>query len=1187
MNAPHDVVANALSGDAVLFLGQNGLMGSADVDPVREAFSRRHGEDLYTFWLASTKPLVERANQVRDAGQAVIPPPPAQHVLDFPWRCVITTAIDSSPVSALGNRRLVTQITTAHFSDDTSDGSLRLLRLFGTVDRAEVPDLPPRDVRDLRSRREVAKSILGHLPHLVTPSGSFLVAGWSPIHDWLRPRDLAGCLSRFAAGQVLVFGLSSEEKTALGDDADFASLLDDRVVVLVEESLVEIHTELEAAGRLPQRSLRAQDPEHIIYRVIRGREPPSSVDARASEDLVDVPFGRLEWQNLTAHLMIPDDIDVTGPLPQELSGQYQAFRDFISKPASSSTLRVVRHLAMRRPVLGQIVARCRALCAASSPQETVLILRGQSGSGKSVLLCQLAVELRELGLPIVYAPSSPVRPDRNQIDLFCQHVEVRTDAPVFLLYDGLRDSGEYFDLAEYFASRGRKCVVVGTSYTFQATQRKRARPERSASASGAHGSRRPLIGLRAAYMDVPIELSDEETSGLFDHLSRFVEVSTVPLRSLARLGINHFFAAIYRALPDARGPLEEQFLRECLSGADYMERTIEVLQADRKQAEGHMGALQQALRAALGQRLDELMKRTIQQETSEASASRAEIEAMSATSRSLFDTVMFASWLGLQVPQSIALRLLCDDFRIYRGTFTAGLLAERESSPGVYSLSARNTVEAEIWVKKYLVTGDEKTRILRLIAGTLNSQEVVEDYAPELVFLIEMLRALGPEGPSDRRTPELYANLADVVSRLRQQHGEVSARLLLMESHAAREWVRARQAQLKREDDVSDALSQFMDRLKEAEIGLRKAYERVYSGAAPIPRGAARRLLATLETERACVIGTEMGSLNRCLPRERFVSRDVQGMADRWVEEAGQAWMQSLRWDESNRMAIDSACWIIEERFTTTFVDKMAELGWLATWSEMIDRYHSLDLSTEQADRRDEKEAKFAKRLGDQDRFEKALGRIEARGSSAAHALLARFIAEEKGPAPACAYLELHAGDTLLTDQRLLPRYARLWWWQETDEQRFFPRERMLLRFDRARWRRLLELVEAWLSFEPEHSSLLFLKACALVHLGQVETGVQVLRALDRLGQGGYRQSKSLVIRTDDEGQPVPYNAVFQGKTKGSTHLAWCDALRQNVEFFPVEHGKPDIRAGSSIGPFYLSLRYRGLFAEPTRRLKR
>jgi hypothetical protein len=85
------------------------------------------------------------------------------------------------------------------------------------VDRNEFIELPPNDARDLRGRREIAKSMLAHLPELVTPSGSLLLTGWSPSGDWLRPRDLAGCLNHFAQQQVLLFGLSEAEIATLHD----------------------------------------------------------------------------------------------------------------------------------------------------------------------------------------------------------------------------------------------------------------------------------------------------------------------------------------------------------------------------------------------------------------------------------------------------------------------------------------------------------------------------------------------------------------------------------------------------------------------------------------------------------------------------------------------------------------------------------------------------------------------------------------------------------------------------------------------------------------------------------------------------------------------------------------------------------------------------------------------------------
>jgi hypothetical protein len=83
------------------------------------------------------------------------------------------------------NRRLVNQITGTDFSAAAVTTSLRLVRLFGTVDRGQISELPPADARDLRVRRALALDLLRKIPSLVSADGTLFIDGWLPGRDWL------------------------------------------------------------------------------------------------------------------------------------------------------------------------------------------------------------------------------------------------------------------------------------------------------------------------------------------------------------------------------------------------------------------------------------------------------------------------------------------------------------------------------------------------------------------------------------------------------------------------------------------------------------------------------------------------------------------------------------------------------------------------------------------------------------------------------------------------------------------------------------------------------------------------------------------------------------------------------------------------------------------------------------------
>jgi hypothetical protein len=281
-------------------------------------------------------------------------------------------------------------------------------------------------------------------------------------------------------------------------------------------------------------------------------------------------------------------------------------------------------------------------------------------------------------------------------------------------------------------------------------------------------------------------------------------------------------------------------------------------------------------------------------------------------------------------------------------------------------------------------------------------------------------------------------------------------------------------------------------------------------------------------------------------------------------------------------------------------LEEEAEL--LADWEEAIDRYSQLALAPSQQNKRDTREMEFSKALGDIKRFEQIANRVASRGSYAAHTLKARYLEENDGVQIARRYLEencaahqylIKENPALISeDERegkraVLLLYIRYWWQTETDYKGYFDEERMCLALSQEKWEQLKLLMDNRLSLEgeSENGTALFLKACALMHLNQIEAATKIFDQLDRLNVGGYRRLRSLVLLCE-EGKPREFSSEFRGMRRGNRYYAWCDDLRANVAFNPKEYYPlTEMRTGMLISPFHLSMSFRGLFASHPKHL--
>jgi len=1165
----------------VLILGQHYLGRNSAENPF---FAAVHAaltgdKDPYGWWFDETKAVNERAKVLSAVEDAVIVREQAMHLLGLRWTAVFTSAIDSTTRRLLqvpGGREVHQIFRPA--SGRANPGSIPLFRLFGSVDRSASEELPPANgENELRRRRRMASSMLDYLSEIVAAGNAF-IEGWWAGFDWLRPRDLSQALVAFGKGQVFLFSTDDQVLTELERDEDLVELVESGVVTLLRPSLIDIVARLKETGRLRVHDERRDTDTQVFYPVVKKR--PIKRTVPSPEEINTAVFPQLEWRRLSSGKEIPTDLDPTKPLPDSSTARSEAFRSFAGGEIRWEWL---NHLAFHRPVFAELVDECCKVFETPNPEEHTIVVYGQSGSGKSVLLCLLALELRRMGLPVVFSGPSILPVSREHIEAFCEAISSVSSAPIFFINDGTRDDSEYFELSSYLASRARSCVVVGSSYPSQRVHAPRRRGS---------GSSSPTLHS----LLLPVKLSIAEGEAMLSHLAPFIGDGKNVENTLSRfLGqdISNFFAITYRLLPESRLRGRIGIVSEFTESSRKLQERLDKLASEPGKPD--VTALGFALQQALGDYLVNRIEETTEQGT------RGQTSEDASEARRLINAVMVVSQLGLQVPQSLALRLIGHNIPAYRNSVDGDILDVFEDREGVSMLQARHALEASIWVSERLGSLDEQFALVQQLAKQLSGSEISDDYSIELEFVVQVLRALGPQGQLRFRRPQLYMKIADLVAELRDLYGSVHPRLLLIEANAIREAVKNERLARSKSislDERRKILNEWIDRLKSAEKGLQSAQEIVLKPVGGSLSQSSRRMLSTLATERAGVIGFMIGSLRRALPPEVRQKPEWAKQADQWLEDARASWREALTYEDESP-AIDTACWIFAERHELGGLGIQKEAEIFADWSEAIDRYDEYDdLSPAQSDIRDQREGEFARRMGDIKRFGAVAERAAGRGSNAIHTLNARWLENDKSAAFARTYLEDNCDAAKFltasphinpeTDRTVLLLYCRLWWQSETGFDRYFPEERICLKFSRQHWEQLLHLCRARLSLEGEreHSAMLFLSACALFHLGSVEDGERVFDHLDRLGAGGIRRSRAVMLLADAKGNPRQLTAEFQGRRRGERFLAWCDDLRTNVPFNPLEFfGPGEIRTGQHIGPFHLSFRFRGPYAEPLRRL--
>lgn len=1119
-----DFIEQLCAGPGVVFLGQHHLALETGVDPLLAATARKYGSPSTTWagyqaLLASDFTAQAPASfaWLNDRSRELAIPAWLSAVSSHGWSAAVVTAVDSLWVDAFRQpwREIVPVYDESHRPAEPRDRtSLHCTVLFGCVRWPELTPIPLDDF-DKRARTQAAVGMLRRLPELLTPKGVLAIEGYS-ANDWLSPAEFAPVLAQLGPRQVHFFTTRDD----LRNHPDIRRLIDRGVAILHEESLAS--TLLQAAGQ---------------GRVLLG-EPPSLRDGGHPLRIngTDVTVPRDLWHRVSRHATVLDDATVEPPRPLTETGRYHAFREFIARSEGVPNWEgFLRGFAFERDAeraLGDLV---EAELASPRLQEQPVILHGPTGTGKTMALAHLALRLREASrIAVIYVPRSSLSPVANDLDALCEWAEAVANARTLVVWDGMTKVDDYYDLVRFFNSRGRKAVVIGSSYRLDASSSK-------------------------SLVEMPARLSKGEAKRFRLFMTEIDPEVAQRLPPGSALLSEAFLVSLYRLLPPSRAQLRSGVVLEVGAAESIIARR----EAEHEATITPITAMQRALLDA------GLLSEVEPLSTSVATISGEEVTGL----QRLTGLVMVPGQFGLKVPLELLMR--CVGRPGYQNFVDllrdSDVFQWYEDELGNIELGPRNALEAEVVVQARLGSALTEVAFVRRLIEELSGSAFGDGPNRDVHFVANLLQALDAQ-PRRTRYQPYFRDIAQSLRYCRVERGCNSPQLILQEAHLLREWA---------------VVAQQRNSAPDAEIA--EAFE----SAADV----ARQALDSIDGDRRSAqtrgnLLVELASALAGSARHHARVGNVDRARDLYRESSENSRIARAAIPDSYH-PLDVLAWStldLIEAGALSEVDKAEALAALVSAFQTVDVSSYPPASQVLLLRRQV-------RVGDEfDRFdlsEPAFRALQERGSAAGYVLRALRLAGARrstdwtrsNAAEALAYLERH-DPAIGDDARALELRLDLWWVARAGDP-LFARERVALPFGAADWRALLELVRrlrrTGQSFRPV--ALSFLAAIAEFHLENFSEALRTLREVERDSEevrSRWRIIRSFVV-SDPSGTPRQFHGViadaFAGGLRGEVFV---EEIQRRIPILASDFGFQNLARDQPLGSFNIAFSFRGPIAEPT-----
>lgn len=1029
----------------------------------------------------------------------------AQTATGFSWSGVYTSRVDAQIATIFTTSgRSVQRSGAMHSAPSRSTHELEIRHLFGGL---LLPDeqLPGSDAISRATRRISAVQELTRLAsETITPRGVIIIEAWDES-DPLRSEDLMPILTNLAPRQVHLFSASPH-----ATDGFVQELSRQGIVVLHDESLEIALSNLDMRGALPSRP-GAASSSHVI-----------PVGDKF------VPIDTSVWNEIRRSAR-PIDLDLLRPLSLGSSAsKYQEFRAFMGAPDGTPRWSgLAAGMNLRRDFEDELENAVNVALQDPSAVDPIIVA-GQTSTGKSIALAALAAKVAASGTAAVLHQSRRTsRPSFDDIEKFAQWCEDVGARAIVFVWDGMTDYTEYQTMARRLVARGRKVVLVGSTY--------KSPPSRNKS------------------IIAPAVLSSGELKRLTTILKEYgIEITPKPGQV-----DSSFLGFLYRALPETEYSLRHGLATE-MRAAERGLIELTSMSGEVREANVRMTAVEAAFIAA-GYSLPISDRTSFVDDQALYDTS---FENRSAIQR-VTTLVIVAGRYGLRVPIDLALRVLGREGSqsIREALTTYDIIRDEEDGTGELSLVTRSRLEAILLARHEIPLAVEAEVIETIIANVRPSNGYSSE--DEVDFLVQLLEVVGANGPDTRFRP-YFLTFADALRsrRVDGSSANPNPRFVLQESSLIRahvHWPRTKEA------------TSAVDRILLLERN-RDTLDEILSD--NDVRGMIRASLAV-------ELASTLGAISHEVTHSGSKLSDNSGLAIR-LDDIFSAVKGVRRIDPTNVHPVDVLAWATRDALESGVLSESERVDRAASALAIIESVDKDSISPAKRAQLDERSATLQALVKNDDAVWHYLNELNLNDDPAATYFLAQFDAREGREGEARALERLENSPATVRDWRCANLLLNLAW-KRTTKSDLLRGERAPLHITDSGANYLRKIVAKLDRVElPDDYRLTYVNAMLSFIVGDYQAAKKDFQATqEATRQLSWRLHTTNLLASEDG-----HIQVFSGRVhwaQGRTGELWVNELGAAVRFDPQRFfASGEVARNQSIPQFTVGFKLStGAVAEP------
>lgn len=1123
-NLNKDLYVLLKNGPAFLFLGQNYLSLESGNDPFLSEILRKFNsavetqDKYYDIFEGDAYLAIDSSlNWMQERCSRLSAPKSLKTISKIAWNGIYTSAIDVIWQKDFRmDSRTLQPIFEEKFNpaNPRNRSKLTCTYLFGNVGQSEKSKIPPLEEFEFHARKQVAISLARRLPELISPFGVLIIEGYAGDCDWFAPTDLVPIINQLNQNQTHIFSASENIKK----NRLIAKLVKNGKITLHDESLASYLSRGEQLGYI---------------KLEFGEFEQGDLDRRIQIGDYSYYVPEDIWNDVTNSSKILDDTVIANVKAISEERLYYDFRTFLLessiKPIWSGYERKFNFV---RKFESDLYNKTISKMKVNKLHQEPIILHGQTGSGKTVALGSLAYRFKkEKSYPVLYIGKNIQQPYDDDIALFCQWAEKNDISPVLIIWDGMLNLDAYYNLQRKLASRGRKAIIVGSTYRIEKSDE-----------------------FNHNFIEASVTLDEEEKNDFKEFISNFGIKFNSDFQDALDKYRETFLVALYRLLPPTRGHIRTGIQQETKIAESILKELFQ------KKNVTPVNIFADAFIQAGIINSDFLL------DSQEKEIDGEKIDAV----EELIDLVVVPGQFGLFVPVELLLRSwnkvgYVDFFSIREKT---DIIRVDEDDLGNIRVGPRHPLEAKLLVQSRLGTSKAQISFISQLLSEITDNSGSRSL--EIDFAIELLKKIGPNCPESHIFSPYYKEIALTVGMLREERNIHNPRLMLQEATFLREYVID---QSRKKNTPLDSI-RLLDK---AEKVIDAAFHLLESSRAT---RWSNFMKSAILVELASVLGARIEYL---LDENKLSSNE----AVKLNKKARQTVFKATNFNPDNYYPIDVQAWITLDLLKSEILNPQEEADIQADILFSFETVEAEDFDPQQQINFNRRKLEIANYLKLDKLSKESFDALERSGSLAGYYLTAyQIIKDVKKNATlsrdeklkcenAVNYLKEHY-HKISNDTQCLYLLLNTWWKTKTGKPMFYG-EKQTVPLDDNDWKYCLEIVSKIIDIGDLASkpSLVYLKALALYHIGSVKEAISLFRDLE---SSTYHLGKRRIIKSylasNNFGGPIKYHGtVYSISGNGKNGKIYVEELRQVIHFSPTDFNRPNIDKNEAID-FYIAFNF-------------